>query len=34
MNNPFIALTFIRRFPDFFRERLDQFRIFFRRQRD
>ena len=33
MNNPHLALIFIRRFSDFFRESLDQLSIFFRRQR-
>jgi hypothetical protein len=30
MNNPHLALIFIRRFSDFFREPLDQLSIFFR----
>jgi hypothetical protein len=33
MNNPHLALIFIRRFSDFFREPLDQLSIFFRGQR-
>jgi len=30
MNNPHLALIFIRQFPDFFRKQLDQLSIFFR----
>jgi hypothetical protein len=33
MSNPHLALIFIRRFSDFFREPLDQLSIFFRGQR-